>query len=102
MAGRIENGFAGRTRGRGTDLNPPNRFESFRLDVLPSELEDAHHEHPGGVQLRTRVYRDTTRTIINRVDSPDLNFNWPVEFRCKGCRELGLPKKEAETIRRKT
>ena len=29
MAGRVENGFAGRTRGRGTDLNPPNRFESF-------------------------------------------------------------------------
>jgi len=57
-------------------LNPPNRFDSFRLDVLPAELQATLDEHPGGVQVRTRVYRDTTRTIINRVDSPDLNFKW--------------------------
>ncbi len=41
-------------------------------------MEEAHSEHPCGVQTRTRVYRDTTRTIINRVDSPDLNFKWTV------------------------
>ena len=41
-------------------------------------MEEAHSEHPCGVQARTRVYRDTTRTIINRVDSPDLNFRWTV------------------------
>ncbi len=78
MAGRVKHRFAGRPRGRGTALNPPNRYESIRLDVLPSVLEEAYREHPSGVQVRTRVYRDTTRTIINRVDSPDLHFKWTV------------------------
>ena len=73
---RVKHRFAGKPRGRGTGLNPANRFESFRLDVLPSAIEEDHREHPCGVQVRTRVYRDTTRTIINRVDSPDLNFKW--------------------------
>ncbi len=41
-------------------------------------MEEAHREHPCGMQVRTRVYRDTTRTIINRIDSPDLNFKWTV------------------------
>ncbi len=41
-------------------------------------MAEAHHEHPCGEQVRTRVYRDATRTIINRVDSPHLNFRWTV------------------------
>ena len=69
---------ASRPRGRGTSLNPANRFESVSLDVWPTALEEAHRDNPCGVQVRTRVYRDVTRTIINRVDSPDLNFKWTV------------------------
>ncbi len=87
MAGQVKRGLAGRPRGRGTALNPANRFESVRLDVLPSAVEEAHRENPCGVQVRTRVYRDTSRTIINRVDSPDLNFNWTVNP-YRGC-EVG-------------
>lgn len=86
---QVKRGFAGQPRGRGTALNPPNRFESFRLDVLPSAMEEACREHADGVQVRTRVYRDMTRTIINRVDSPDLNFNWTVNP-YRGC-ETGCP-----------
>ena len=63
-------------RGRGTGLNPGNRFESFRLEVLPEAACEARREHSNGVQLPTKVYRETTRTVINRVDSPDLGFRW--------------------------
>jgi DNA repair photolyase len=65
-------------RGRGTSLNPPNRFEGVSLQVLPEAAAEAHAEHPCGVQHRTRVYRDATRRIINRVESPDLGFRWTI------------------------
>ncbi len=65
-------------RGRGTSLNPGNRFECIRLEVLPEAAADARAEHPCGVQVATRVYRERTRQIINRVDSPDLPFRWTI------------------------
>lgn len=87
MASQVRHGFTGHARGRGTSLNPANRFESVSLDVLPSAVEEIHRENPRGVQVPTRVYRDVTRTVINRVDSPDLNFNWTLNP-YRGC-EVG-------------
>jgi DNA repair photolyase len=73
---------AGRTvppaRGRGAGLNPANRFERLGLEILPEARAEAKREHPGGVQVPTVVYRDDTRSLINRVDSPDLGFNWTI------------------------
>jgi len=66
----------GAVRGRGAGLNPGNRFDGLRLHVLGEQLEAAVEAHPKGVQLPTRIYADRTRSVINRVDSPDLNFNW--------------------------
>ena len=66
----------GAVRGRGAGLNPGNRFDGLRLHVLGEHLEDAQKAHPKGVQVPTRIYADRTRSVINRVDSPDLNFNW--------------------------
>ena len=66
----------GAVRGRGAGLNPGNRFDGLRLHVLGEQLEAAVGAHPKGVQLPTRIYADRTRSVINRVDSPDLNFNW--------------------------
>jgi DNA repair photolyase len=63
-------------RGRGTGLNPANRFEPYSLQVLPERLEEARREHPCGVQLPTRVYLEASRSVINRVDSPDLGYHW--------------------------
>ncbi|MCZ6612239.1 MAG: PA0069 family radical SAM protein [Planctomycetota bacterium] len=63
-------------RGRGAGLNPGNRFESLRLHVLGDELDDRLREHPRGVQLPTMVFHDRAQRVINRVDSPDLGFNW--------------------------
>lgn len=63
-------------RGRGTPLNPGNRFEPRRLEVLGEHLELITVEHPDGLAIPTRVYADRSRSVINRVDSPDLPFRW--------------------------
>ncbi len=62
-------------RGRAAQLQPGNRFESRRLEVL-----DEHRETLGGRprQVATDVARDQSRTIINHVDSPDIGFRWTV------------------------
>lgn len=62
----------GRVRGRGAGLNPGNRFESIRLHVLGEHLDEVLAEAPDGAQVRTLVYDDRSRTVINKVDSPDL------------------------------
>lgn len=33
-------------------------------------------EEPDGQQVRTLVYRDASRTVVNEVDSPDIGFRW--------------------------
>ena len=63
-------------RGRGTSVNPGNRFDGLRLEVLDEVRAEAARDNPAGVQVPTRVYADSTRRIINRVDSPDLSFSW--------------------------
>ena len=70
--------LAGVVRGRGAQLNPGNRFEDIRLHVLGEHLDERAAEHPSGTQVTTQVFDDTSRTIINRVDSPDLNFHWTI------------------------
>jgi DNA repair photolyase len=66
----------GAVRGRGAAINPPNRFDDIRLEVLGEHLDGERAEHPAGVQVRTLSIPDRTRRVINRVDSPDLPFHW--------------------------
>ena len=61
----------GAIKGRGTALQPPNRFDRERVEAfhdgwdLPEEVE----------KPRTTLMRDATKTIIARNDSPDLHFD---------------------------
>lgn len=83
----------GAARARGAGINPANRYERLSLDVLPEgggaddliyEEESAEIGSDGKRRVPTRVYRDHARTVINPVDSPDLNFHWSINpFR--GC-----------------
>jgi DNA repair photolyase len=70
----------GAVRGRGAGLNPANRYEGYRLHVLGEELDRLAEqtEGEGPRQVKTVVYRDRSRSIINRVDpnSADIGFNW--------------------------
>jgi DNA repair photolyase len=57
-------------RGRGTGLNPTNRF-----DALAYEWEESADpaERPAP---KTRFYRDSSKSILVRNDSPDIPFTW--------------------------
>jgi DNA repair photolyase len=55
-------------RGRGAADNPQPRFEPLQYSPDPESL--------GGDGVpRTRVFRDTSRTIVTRNDSPDVGFS---------------------------
>jgi DNA repair photolyase len=68
----------GTVRGRGAGINPGNRFEDVRLHVLGDHLDEVVAENPDGTQVVTRVYPDRTKTIINKVESPDVGFDWTI------------------------
>ncbi|MGH7162311.1 MAG: PA0069 family radical SAM protein [Planctomycetota bacterium] len=53
-------------RGRGAVANPPNRFAELRVEADPS---DAEAPAPG-----TEFFRDDSRTVIARNESPDVGF----------------------------
>lgn len=65
-------------------MNPANRFERLSLDVLPEHVQEILDETPDGRQVRTLVYPDRTKTVINRVDSPDIGFKWSINA-YRGC-----------------
>ena len=58
--------------GRGSTTNPANRFVPLYREAIPGWTEE---EDPAP---RTRFFRDTTRTILNTNDSPDISFTYSV------------------------
>ncbi|MDE2490530.1 MAG: PA0069 family radical SAM protein [Elusimicrobia bacterium] len=70
-------------RGRGTGLNPANRFEEIAYDWDES-ADPAERPAP-----KTRFLRDATRTILVRNDSPDVPFSYSLNP-YRGC-EHGCP-----------
>lgn len=62
-------------KGRGTALNPVNRFERLHLELGDDagEAVDEGRPAPG-----TQLYRDTSRSILAENDSPDLPFRFSV------------------------
>jgi len=70
--------LANHARGRGAQLNPTNRYERVSLHINGEAIDEAHADSPDGMQHRTEVFADHTRTIINRVDSPDISFSWTI------------------------
>jgi DNA repair photolyase len=65
----------GAIKGRGTAVNPPNRFERERLEAFDDgwDLPEEESEKP-----QTILIRDATRSIIARNDSPDIAFSQSV------------------------
>ena len=53
-------------KGRGAVYNPPNRFETISYE------KDEEWNDPDDPGLRTIFYRDISRSVISRSDSPDL------------------------------
>jgi DNA repair photolyase len=58
-------------RGRGTEEDPPNRFERLHLEPDPEE--------GGDPSLRvTQYFHDHSRSVLTRNHSPDVGFDWSV------------------------
>ena len=64
-------------KGRGAQINPANRFlkaeNSHYYDDLPTHEE---REELALYNAKTKIIEVHPKTIVNKVDSPDLGFNW--------------------------
>jgi DNA repair photolyase len=58
--------------GRGTRLNPANRFERLHLEHAPVEDDPELATPPAPTEL----YRDASRSILAENDSPDIGFRF--------------------------
>ena len=58
--------------GRGTDANPPNRYEQLHVELDETPPDDDE----GTVAPQTVFYRDTSRSILAENDSPDVGFRF--------------------------
>jgi DNA repair photolyase len=58
--------------GRGTQANPPNRYEPLHVELEPDDGDDAY----GPPAQPTVLYRDSSRTILAENDSPDVGFRF--------------------------
>ena len=56
--------------GRGTEWNPKNRFERLEYVAEPCDPDPDDVPRP----VRTQFFRDDTRSIITRNNSPDIGF----------------------------
>ncbi|HZR81716.1 MAG TPA: PA0069 family radical SAM protein [Candidatus Binatia bacterium] len=65
--------------GRGTMLEPANRFESMRLELDPDLEPDVDPDgEPVEKRPATIFYRDASRSILAKNSSPDVGFTWSV------------------------
>jgi DNA repair photolyase len=65
-------------KGRGSQLNPPNRFG---LPVYEPDLEHVERdvEYLAGLENpRTEYLPDTSRSVVTKNDSPDIGFNFSI------------------------
>ena len=64
-------------RGRGATGNPGSRFEKFHVELEPVDPtgDPEEDERP---KLQTQFFRDGTKTIIARNNSPDVSFETSV------------------------
>ncbi|MFN2542381.1 MAG: PA0069 family radical SAM protein [Chthoniobacterales bacterium] len=58
-------------RGRGASWSPANRFEKLHVDLTDVDVYPSKEEKPA---RPTQFFRDATRTIIARNQSPDVGF----------------------------
>ncbi len=64
-------------RGRGVSENPVNRFE--KIEYVPESSDSG-----GNGRLGTQYFRDDSRSIITRNDSPDVSFGASINI-YRGC-----------------
>ena len=63
-------------KGRGAGFNPKNRFEEISFE--PLEIENDFYDDDEHVSLKTVFFRDNTKTILSKNDSPDIPFTYSI------------------------
>jgi DNA repair photolyase len=71
-------------KGRGSADNPSGRFERFLYDDDESFVQDDPDAEGGPPHPKTEYFRDHTRGIIARNDSPDVGFDASINV-YRGC-----------------
>jgi DNA repair photolyase len=61
-------------RGRGASWSPANRFEKLHVDLNDVDIVDEDPEAEEKPRRATQYFRDATKTIIARNQSPDVGF----------------------------
>jgi DNA repair photolyase len=67
-------------KGRGSTANPANRFERIHIDTSGIGEADAGIDPDKSCRVApsTRFYRDHSKTVMSRNDSPDIPFDYSV------------------------
>jgi len=61
-------------RGRGASWSPANRFETLQVDVNDPDVVDVDPDGNERPRRATQYFRDGTKSIITRNNSPDVGF----------------------------
>jgi DNA repair photolyase len=64
--------------GRGASWSPANRFEKLHVDVNEVDLVDVDLNDGGKPARTTEFFRDHSKTVISRNNSPDVGFETSV------------------------
>lgn len=62
--------------GRGSELNPPNRFAVPRAELDPEHLEFDEDFWAEQQNLKTQFIPDASKSIVSENDSPDVHFRY--------------------------
>ena len=63
-------------KGRGSQSNPPNRFERIHVENDFEQLEDDDDYFTSRHVVRTEYFNDDAKSIISKNDSPDVPFRF--------------------------
>ena len=61
-------------RGRGASWSPANRFEKLHIDINDLDVVDVPAETEERPRRETQYFRDGTKSVITRNNSPDVGF----------------------------
>jgi DNA repair photolyase len=72
----IYNKNKAKLRGRGTDINPPNRFERLHVEETEDMYDERDYEHDAERKVETIFFKDHSKSAIAKNDSPDIPFEY--------------------------
>ena len=63
-------------RGRGTNINPPNRFEKLHIEETEDLYDERDYEPGTDRKIETVFYKDHSKSAIAKNNSPDIPFDY--------------------------